>query len=77
MKPVAPSVLIAVVLACAACANLDADTSLEGTTGFSRTAAPTSAAQPAFEAAADWQHYPYPRNDDDGNPMPPVVVGDP
>ena len=77
MKPVAPLVLTAVVLACAACASLDADTSLEGSAGYAPASASASVLQPVSAPAADWQHYPYPSNDDDGHPMPPVVVGDP
>ena len=76
MKPVAPFVLTLVFLACAGCSSFDGTTSLEGGSG-SLSVAAVSALQPAPAPAAGWMHYPYPQNDDDGNPMPAVVVGDP
>jgi hypothetical protein len=79
MKPLATIFLSALALACAACASVDGG---NGWSAQADSAAPSANFQPASLRAAeppvaDWQYNPYPPNDDDGNEMPPVVVGDP
>ena len=73
------SLAVAAALGCAACASVDSGS---GWSAQADSAAPSASLQPVAWRApeppvADWQYNPYPPNDDDGNEMPPVVVGDP
>lgn len=73
------SLSVALALGCVACATVDGSS---GWSAHADSAAPADGFQPVALRAgeppvADWHYNPYPPNDDDGNEMPPVVVGDP